>query len=129
MVSLYCSILLSNSTVHVHSLDPWCFLCFSYCKMSYLMKTLSIEIFLSYLYTDICGYTIVCAPPPFSAAGGGGGWTSFQILQKGRGLIAHQLWEAVVGKEGVTCFREGCHFTKKINENLKYLMTKNVYNL
>ena len=65
--------------------------------------------------------------PPLSAGGGGGQLNLLPNFQKGGGLTGPQLWDGVAGKEGVTFFRGVAIFTKEINLNLKYLITKKFY--
>ena len=51
-----------------------------------------------------------------------------KFSKKGVCLTGPQLWAEVAGKEGVTLFREGCNFYKKMNLNLKYFTTKKFIN-
>ena len=71
----------------------------------------------------------MCTPfplPPFLWEGGVGVETLTRFSKR-EGLRGSQFLEGVAGKEGVTFFRVGCSFYIKINHNLKYLTTKEVY--
>ena len=65
---------------------------------------------------------------PHLSAGGRGKWLNhLPNFQKGRALQDLSFEKGIAGKERLTFFTGGCNFTKKINWNLKYLMTKKVY--
>ena len=55
---------------------------------------------------------------------GVGGVEAPTNYSKRRGWTGPQLLEGVAGKEGTWLYLGGCSFYIKINQNLKYLMTK-----
>ena len=61
--------------------------------------------------------------PPLSDVGGGGVEAPTNYSKR-RGWTGPQLLEGVAGKEGTWLYLGGCSFYIKINQNLKYLMTK-----
>ena len=62
--------------------------------------------------------------PTFCSAGGGGVEPPTKFSKKGGGLTGPQILDGGCWERGADFFQGGCNFRIKINQNLKYLMTK-----